>query len=590
MARHDPHSYTDLAQGRIRHIAFHFEADFARRELRGTARYVLDQPAGGRLDLDTRGLDIRSVSAADRPVQFVLGEKDPILGERLRLTDLAGATEFTIAFAASDQARALQWLTPAQTGGGRHPYLFTQCQPHHARTIFPCQDSPSVRFTFEAALRVPSPLVGAMAAAHLGSEPAEGGTTFRFHMPQPIPSYLFALAVGEITSRELGPRSRVYAEPELVEAAAWEFAQTEDMLAEAEKLYGPYPWERYDMLVLPPSFPYGGMENARLTFLTPTMIVGDRSLTNLLAHELAHSWTGNLVTNATWEDFWLNEGWTTYAERRILGAIEGEDSAMLRAATGRNTMLRDMRRFGWEADPTRLKFPQAGIDPDTVTSYIAYEKGYSFLVRLERIVGRPAFDAFTRKYIAEHRFQTITTETFIDLLRRDLPQIFREVDVQAWLYGPGFPADAPPFESPLVDEVSSRLFDYQEGRPPRREEVADWKPTQTYLFLQHLPRLIPLDDCRAVEAAFALDRTRVPQFLSQFLEIAVRSGYRECLPRAEELITTVGRYFIIRPVFQALAQSEWSRPLARPLLEKVRHRHHSITVAQLEQVLSKEGL
>jgi aminopeptidase N len=589
MARHDPHSYADLAQGRIRHIVFQLEADFDRRQLNGTARYVLDQPRRGPFDLDTRDLDIRSVSTSGRALAFSLGKPDPILGSRLRLRDLAGTDEFTITFVASEGARALQWLTPSQTAGGRHPFLFTQCQPHHARTIFPCQDSPSVRFTFEAHLRVPAPLVGAMAAAPAGSAPSDGATVFRFSMPQAIPSYLFALAVGEMTSRDLGPRARVYAEPEVIEAAAWEFAQIEDMLVEAEKLYGPYPWERYDMLVLPPSFPYGGMENARLTFLTPTMIVGDRSLTNLLAHELAHSWTGNLVTNATWEDFWLNEGWTTYAERRILGAIEGEDSAMLRAATGRNTMLASIRRFGWEADPTRLKFSQAGIDPESVVSYIAYEKGYSFLVRLERIVGRQAFDAFTRKYIAEHRFRTITTEEFIQILRRDLPQIFRQVDVRTWLYGPGFPPDAPVFESPLIDAVSERLFDYQEGRLPRREDVAAWRTAQTYLFLQHLPRVLPVDDCRALETAFALDRTRVPQFQSQFLEIAIRSGYRECLPRAEALITTVGRMFIILPVFQAMAQTEWSHPLARPLLEKVRSRHHPITVLAMEQVLAHPG-
>jgi aminopeptidase N len=590
MARHDPHSHTDLAQGRLRHVDFSFDVDFTRRRLRGSARYRLDRPARGPFDLDTGGLEITSVATTGGSLAYELGEPDPILGSRLRLTGLNGHEEFTVDFVALDRAQALQWLTPAQTAGGRHPFLFTQCQPHHARTIFPCQDSPSVRFTYRADVRVPSPLFAAASGAPLGGEPADGATVFRFDMPQPIPSYLFALAVGDLTSRDLSPRSRVYAEPEVIEAAAWEFGQIEDMMVEAEKLYGPYPWERYDMLVLPPSFPYGGMENARLTFLTPTMIVGDRSLTNLLAHELAHSWTGNLVTNATWEDFWLNEGWTTYAERRILGALEGEESAMLRAATGRTTMLRDVERFGWESPPTRLKFSQVGIDPESVVSYIAYEKGYSFLVRLERIVGRRAFDTFTRRYIAEHRFETITTEAFIQLLRRDLPQAFAKVDVEAWLYGPGFPSDAPPFESRLIDEVSSRLFDYQEGRLPRRADVQTWQTAQTYLFLQHVPRVIPLDHCRAIESSFALAQTRVPVFLSQFLEIAIRSGYRECLPRAEALISTVGRVFIIRPVFQALAETEWSRPSARPLLEKVRPRHHPITIQAMEHVLSQAGV
>ena len=590
MARHDPHSHADFSQGRIQHIVFQLEVDFERHELRVTCRYRLERPAPGPFDLDTRGLKIHSVRAEGRAIAFSLGEEDSILGRRLRLRDLRGAPSFEIEFTVPPEARALQWLTPAQTAGGRHPYLFTQCQPINARTIFPCQDSPSVRFTFEASLRVPDPLVAVMSAAPVSSVASDGHRVFRFHMPQPIPSYLFALAVGEISSQDLGPRTRVYSEPQVLEGAAWEFGQIEAMLAEAEKLYGPYPWDRYDMIVMPPSFPYGGMENARLTFLTPTMIVGDRSLVNLLAHEVAHSWTGNLVTNATWEDFWLNEGWTTYAERRILGAIEGEDSAMLRAATGRNTMFQSMDRFGWDSDPTRLKFSQKGIDPESVVSYIPYEKGYSFLVRLERTVGREAFHAFTRKYIAEHRFRTVTTEAFIELLKRDLPEAFRQVDVDAWLYQPGFPPDAPAFESPLIDAVSAKLFDYQEGRLPKRSEVASWVTAQTYLFLQHIPRQVPVDRCRWLEQVFALDRTRVPILLSQFYEIAIRSGYREVLPRAEELVSTVGRGVIIMPVFQAMAQTEWTRPLARALLERVRSRYHPITVSQMEEVLKKEGL
>ncbi len=585
MTRHDPHSYTDLAQGRLRHLDLHLEVDFAEHRLHGRCRYDLERSAADLLDLDTRDLTIESVKADGRPIRFELGESDEVMGQRLRLHALNRATSFEIAFVTSPGARALQWLEPEQTAGGRHPYLFTQCQPNHARTIFPCQDLPSVRFTYRASLDVPEPLTGVMAAAPAGRQDEGDRRTYRFRMPQPIPSYLFALAVGEIDSRDLGPRSRVYAEPEVVEAAAWEFGQTEAMLAEAEKLYGPYPWERYDMLVMPPSFPYGGMENARLTFLTPTMIVGDRSLTNLIAHELAHSWTGNLVTNATWEDFWLNEGWTTYAERRILGVIEGEDSAMLRAATGRNTMYRALARFGWDSDPSRLKFSQKGLDPESVVSYIPYEKGYSFLVRLERAVGRERFDAFTRKYIAEHRFQTITTEAFVELLRRDLPEVVRQVDLDQWLYGTGFPADAPAFESPLIDAVSNALFDYQEGRLPQRNEVADWSTAQTYLFLQFLPREIPADHCRAIERALALDRTRVTQFLSNFYEIAIRSGYREVIPGVEKLIAEVGRMFIILPVFGALASTEWSRPLARPLFERVRTRHHPITAMYMEQLL-----
>ena len=586
----DPHSVTDPAQGQIRHVRLDLQVDFKRQVLHGRARYQLDHSRPGPFDLDTRGLEILGATGSRGRLHFELGPEDEILGKRLRLLAVPAKDEVEIEFATTAASRALQWLTPAQTAGGVHPFLFTQCQPIHARTVFPCQDSPSIRFTYEASLNVPSPLVGVMAAAFVGSEGGDGRRSYRFHMAQPIPSYLFALAVGDLVARDIGPRTRVYAEPSIVEAAAREFDRTEAMLAEAEKLYGPYTWERYDMLVMPPSFPYGGMENPRLTFLTPTMIVGDRSLTNLIAHELAHSWTGNLVTNATWEDFWLNEGWTTYAERRILGALEGEPAAMLRAATGRNTMFRAMEHFGYESPPTRLKFSQRGIDPESVVSYVPYEKGYSFLVRLERAVGRPAFDAFTLAYIGRHRFRSITTEAFIEFLRQELPEAARQVDLQAWLYQPGFPDDAPTFDSPVIDAVTNRLFDYQEGRLPTRADVAGWSTAQIYLFLQYLPRVIPVEHCRKLEAAFDFTRARVPQFLSQFYEIGLRSSYREVLPRAEALIGDVGRVFIILPVFQAIAQTEWTRRRARPLFERVRDKHHPITVLAMEQVLLQQGL
>jgi len=591
MPPHDPHSYTDLSQARIEHIAFRLEVDFEERRIHGRASYRLDRPCRGPLDLDTRGLDILAVHSAGAPLRWDLGADEPILGQRMRLADLGGRREVEIQFRTRPEAGALQWLTPEQTGGGQHPYLFTQCQPINARTVFPCQDSPSVRFTYEAEVLAPTPLTAVMAAAVRGAEDAGPARRFRFSMPQPIPSYLFALAVGDITRRDLGPRTAVFTEPYLADDAAWEFAQTEQMLAEGERLFGPYDWERYDMLVLPPSFPYGGMENPRLTFMTPTIVAGNRALVNLIAHELAHSWTGNLVTNATWEDFWLNEGWTTYAERRIIEVLEGPEGANLRAQTGRNTMFRDMRNFGMDSDPTRLKFSQKGIDPESVVSYVPYEKGYSFLVALERVVGRSAFDRFAREYIGDHRFQSLTTEAFVDYLQRKLPAAARAVNLRAWLYEPGFPDDAPSFPSSLADAVSERLFDYQEqGRLPQREQVADWTSSQTYLFLQMLPRPLPLEDCRTLDQILDMAHTRIVVNLSNFLNISIRSGYQEVLPRVEALVGSVGRMFVIEPVFRALATTPWSRPLARPLFERYRERHHPITVSTIEGVLHREGL
>jgi aminopeptidase N len=591
MAPHDPHSYTDLAQARIEHIAFRFEIDFSARRLLGRATYRLDRPCRGPLDLDTRGLDVLGAHSGGSELRWDLAPDEPILGQRMRLRDLAGRREFEIEFRTRPDAGALQWLTPQQTAGRRHPYLFTQCQPIHARTVFPCQDSPSVRFTFDADITAPQPLVVVMAAAALGSEPEGRARRFHFRMPQPIPSYLFALAAGEIVRRDLGPRTAVYAEPQRADDAAWEFAQAEQMLAEGERLYGPYEWDRYDMIVMPPSFPYGGMENPRLTFLTPTILAGDRSLVNLIAHELAHSWTGNLVTNATWEDFWLNEGWTTYAERRIIEALEGTDSANLRALTGRNTMFHAMRLFGMEAEPTRLKFSQKGIDPESVVSYVPYEKGYSFLVRLEQVVGRAAFDRFVRQYIAEHRFQSLTTEAFVGYLRRKLPAAAKAVDLKTWLYRPGFPDDAPPFPSRQADAVSECLFDYQEHRRlPTRKQSNGWTTEQTYFFLQMLPRTMPRDDCRALDRTFDMPHSRIAVSLSSFYEISIRSGYQEILPRVDALLSTVGRMFVVMPVFRALATTPWSRSRARPMFERYRERHHPITASAMESILKREGL
>ena len=589
MSRHDPHSYADLTQATIRHIGLDLAIDFDTRQVRGTAHYTLDRPSAGPLDLDTRGLSIVSIESSGRSLRFELGDEDTILGTRLRLLDLNGASSFSIDFALSRDASALQWLDGAQTRGGHSPYLYTQCQPLNARSVFPCQDTPSVRFTYDAILDIPAPLVALMAAARDHDEQVGDRRRVRFHMPQPVPSYLFAFAVGNLGARDVGPRTCVYTEPEGLDEAAWEFAQTEAMVLAAEKLYGPYLWDRFDLLVLPPSFPYGGMENPRLTFVSPTIIIGDRSLTDMIAHELAHSWTGNLVTNATWEELWLNEGWTTYAERRILESLEGKDAAMLHAFSRRLLMIRHIESFGWDSDPTRLKFSQAGMDPNEVLSQVPYEKGYSFLVRLERVVGRRTFDEFARQYIAENRFGTISTEAFLERVRQKLPQAAAEVDLDAWAYQPGFPGDAPSFDTALMTPVSNLVMSFQAGHMPTRADVAEWNTTQITLFLQLLPRVITPDECRAVERALSLNPSSAPIFLGRFYEIAIRSGYREVLEPAKTLISSVGRGFIIYPVFRAMLASDWCRPEARALLDRVRGRHHPMTIKIMQAMLADEA-
>jgi leukotriene-A4 hydrolase len=369
MARLDPHSWNDTDQPEVEKLEWRARVDFAAGTIEAEAALAFRAPGSGPLDLDTRDLTILAVSdGSGRPLVYHLEAPDPVLGARLRVELAAGTERVHIRYRTGKEASALQWLTPAQTATGKHPFLFSQCQAIHARSVVPLQDTPRVRIRFEAEMTVPRPLRALMAAAFVAREEQGELAVERWQMPQPIPPYLFAFAVGELVSRELGPRSRVWAEPPVVERAAWEFAGVDAMLTAAEKLFGPYEWERFDVLAMPPSFPYGGMENPRLTFVTPTLLAGDRSMVNVVAHELAHSWTGNLVSNASAEHFWLNEGFTVFAERRIQEALEGPELCALHAAVGRRDLDLAVARFAGQPDLTRLHTHLEGIDPDEAFS------------------------------------------------------------------------------------------------------------------------------------------------------------------------------------------------------------------------------
>jgi len=590
MPRHDPHSHADLTQARIRHLDLQIEVDFAMRRLRIVAEYLLDRPVSGPLDLDTRDLDIASVEAGGRRIDFELGEPDAVMGQRLRVLDLSGADRFTLSVTTSPHASALQWLEPHHTASGRHPFVYSQCEPLHARSLFPCQDTPSVRFTYAARLTVPDGLTAVMAAAGTGREARAGMQVFRFEMPQAIPSYLFALAVGDLAFRQLGPRTGVYAEPPLLEAAAWEFAENEARLTAAEALFGPYAWDRYDLLVMPPSFPINGMENPRLTFVTPLAILGDRSRMALIAHELAHAWTGNLVTNATWDDFWLNEGWTTYADHRITEALDGPDVDGLLQAVLLDTLREDIRTFGPDSPHTCLKTSLAGIDPDAVFSRVPYMKGQLFLLSLEQAVGRPRFDAFVLEYIRRFRFQSLTTEDFLAFLEQALPEAAEAVDGQAWVYRPGLPESLPAMRSSLYDEVVRRRRDFDDGALPSAGEAAAWHPYQRILFLRLLPQTISIEDCARLETAFGLRVTKRTIELYEFLRLAARSGYAQAWPMIEAFAERVGNEYQLKRLFRALAEAAWSRPHARPLFERVRRRHHPITEGLVDQLLRESGV
>ena len=587
----DPTTYTDLTQGKIKHILFRIGVDFSTRTLEIESTYQMREPVQGSLFLDTYKIDLKEARTHGRELRWEFDEKNDILGERLHLKGLENDSTFTLTFRTSPEARALQWLNASQTAGGQFPFLFSQCQAIHARSVFPCQDTPSVRFTYSAEVEVPQGLVGAMAAEQIGIDEGTGmgSTVFRFRMPQPIPSYLFALAVGNLDFRELGPRTGIYAEPQTIQAAAWEFAENEAKIIEAEKLLGPYLWGRYDLLVLPPSFPYGGMENPRLTFLTPTAILGTRGMLSLITHELAHAWTGNLITNATWQDFWLNEGWTTYAETRITEVLEGKDVTDLHLAFNEKQLIAVLNQVGMDSPLTQLKLP-AERDADSFTTTIPYFKGCFFLQECEYAVGRDRFDAFIQKYMASFQFKSLSTEAFLDFLKAELPDVFEKVDVHKWIYETGLPEERHRPKSHLYAAVENVLNDYERGIKPTREQIQNWHRYQVLSFLQGLPPKIPIEDCKYFDEILELEKRKDVSLFSYFYVIAIASGYKEILPRVEQFVSKIGRMLYVLPVVRAMIGTDWSRGHIRPLFERVRDRHHQITVHAIDVLLKQAGL
>src|SRR5512133_2601949 len=587
MHRPDPHSYYDAAQPKARRLRLKLGVDFTTKRIAGEVVLEFGGAVSGPLDLDTKGLEIHTVQVPGHgPIPWELGEADAILGQRLRLEVPAGTQEVTITYRTGADAMALQWLDPEQTEGKVAPYLFSQCQQIHARTMVPCQDTPLARIAYQAEVTVPEGLTAVMSAGPDGDEATgDGRHVFRFTMPQPIPSYLLALAVGRLEARDLSPRSRVWAEPETVAAAAWEFAGVEGMIAKAEGLFGPYPWDRYDMLVLPPSFPYGGMENPRMTFLTPTLLAGDRSLVDVVAHELAHSWTGNLVTNASMEHFWLNEGFTVWAERKILRTLHGDDAAALGWAMGQKALEDSLERFKNEPHLTLLRLHLEGIDPDDAFSSIPYEKGARLVAALERQVGEDRFHRFLCEYMDAFRFTSITTEQFCACVDEKLPGALAAVNAKAYLDEPGIPATAPQFRSAQLDGLTALAESWTTGGRPTPQQIAAWTPAELQVYLQKLPRQISQADCAWLDGHFKLMDRGNHEILVEWLTLAAAADYEPAFARIREVLMRVGRMKYLRPLYGALGQHPRTRALAREIFAAASPSYHGLSRRVVTSVL-----
>ncbi len=601
----DSHSYAQPDIARVRHVALDLAADFATRTLSGTAALdIQGAPGANEVVLDVKNLDIRNVTdAAGAPLQYETGANDAIKGQPLTIRFPALAAGETrrvvVAYSTRPDAAALQWLTPSQTAGGDKPYLFSQGQAILTRTWIPTQDSPGIRQTWEATITTPPGMNAVMSAELLKDDirSAEGGGfRWRFRMDNPVPPYLIAIAVGDLAFAPIDERTGVWTEPSMLHAAEAEFVDVGRMVDVAEGLYGPYRWGRYDLLILPPSFPFGGMENPRLTFATPTIIAGDQSLVSLVAHELAHSWSGNLVTNATWNDMWLNEGFTVYFENRIMEALYGEDRALMLRALGWGDLQTEMADLP-PAD-TRLHLDLEGRDPDEGLTDVAYEKGAAFLFTIERLVGRARFDAWLKGYFERNAFRPMTTELFLEDIRTHLVTTRALEDqllMDAWIYQPGMPSNWQAPVSNAFVPVDAAALAFHAGGPAPAVAWAGWSTQERQRFLAWRPAarvdgtdwLTPAQ-LADLEATLNLRQEGNAEVVFAWLQIAVQHRYQPAVPTLEHFLTTMGRRKFVLPLFTSLwAEGDWGRAIATPLYARARQGYHPVTTNSVDAVVGR---
>lgn len=585
----DIHSFANSDKVRMQHLELDLKVDFERRVLSGVAHIYFENLQDAKeIILDTDKLVIKRVRLDNgEDASFRIGKSVKYLGEPLSVQIKSETKAIAIEYETSPDAAALQWLSAEQTAGKKAPFLFSQSQCILARSWFPCQDSPGVRFSYKARIQVPDSLLALMSAKN----PQQKNNTgiYEFEMPQKIPAYLVAIAVGDIAFAPIDDRTGVYAEPVMLDSARKEFEDLGKMINIAEKLYGKYEWERYDILVLPPSFPFGGMENPRLTFATPTIIAGDKSLVSLIAHELAHSWSGNLVTNATWNDFWLNEGFTVYFERRIMEELEGKDYAEMLALLGYQDLLADVEELGVNSKDTRLQLDLRQRNPDDAVTEIAYEKGYFFLRLVEETVGREKFDAFVKKYFQTFAFEAMDTDGFIQFLEKELIQnntdVADKIRYKDWIFGVGIPDNCPKVHSVLFERVDAELQKWQEYKKTDSLQVSQWSSHEWLHFIRQLPTSMTLQEMEALDKAFGFTNSGNSEILAAWFVHCIHKKYQKAYPAIEKFLIKVGRRKFLSPLYTAMSKYPETKTMALEIYQKAKSGYHSLVRAKIEEIL-----
>lgn len=585
----DAHSAARINEISVKHLDLDLNVDFEAKQISGTANWtLLRNSAADTVYFDVRNLNIKSVADEQgNALPFKIEEEKPFIGAPLKVAVGENVKNVIITYNTTEGAEALQWLSPIQTAGKVHPFLFTQAQAILGRTWIPCQDSPGIRFTYNAKVQVPKELMAVMSATNDTVKNETG--IYNFKMEKPIPAYLIALSVGDLVFKPVGPRTGIFAEPSIIDAAVYEFVDMEKMLVTAEELYGEYVWDRYDLIVLPPSFPFGGMENPMLTFATPTILAGDRSLTALVAHELAHSWSGNLVTNANWNDFWLNEGFTVYFERRIMEAIYGKPYAEMLEHLGFQDLQETLEELGPTSQETCLKLDLEGKNPDDGLTDIAYEKGYFLLRTLEDAVGRTEFDNFLKTYFNKHAFQTITTEAFLAYLTENLfggdSTKLNELKVNDWVYKPGLPSNCPATKSELFTKVDSIVSGFNTSGTVALAATKSWSTHEWLHFIRTLTPTVNLAQVEKLDALFNFTNSGNAEILGAWFTLTARIGYSKADQKMEEFLVKVGRRKFLTPIYKALLQRPDGQALAKSIYEKARPNYHSVAVNTMDQLL-----
>lgn len=587
MTEKDPHSAAEFDVARVTSLDWDAVINFEQRRINATAIWRFKAENGAKfIYFDAKNLSIEEISDNNGPITDweMVNQKFSWLGEKLKVPINDKSVFIRVKYSTSKEADALQWLDKSQTADKKGPFLFTQSQAILARTWLPCQDSPGIRFDYKARVKVPQGMLALMSATNPTNIDPTG--TYTFEQQNPIPSYLMALAVGYIAFESIDQKSGVYAEESILKKAVAEFSELPRMIKSAEDLYGPYAWKKYDILVLPPSFPFGGMENPMLTFATPTIIAGDKSLTSLVAHELAHSWSGNLVTNSNWNDFWLNEGFTVYFERRIMESIYGAEYAEMLAALGYKDLLSTIQELGDKSDDTRLKLMLDERNPDDGMNDIAYEKGYFLLRTIENEVGRSAMDTFLRRYFNRHAFQQMTTEKFVSYLKKELlsDDTYFKLKIDQWIYSAGLPDNIIIPESERFAIVEKSVAEWHENKHLSSKVVEKWSSHEWLHFLRSMPDSMNLDDMKLLDHQFGFTQSGNSEILFEWFKLGINKKYQQCFPSLELFLNTVGRRKFILPLYKTLMANDYS-DFARRVYSASKMNYHAVAIQSIDEII-----